>query len=191
MDAPKASEKQQACDQALEVANAALHDHRLDDADRALTAALAAAEACGAADPRNAVVLHHLGVLRGMQSRLPEAQAALEGAVLAWERAVGADDPHVCSSLTALGQVLAIQEKPALALPVFTRCLTIIEKTRGPAHAIVASCLHNVATQLQELGRHTEAIPHFEAALRLNPDYRLARENLTQAKQAPVAPPRP
>lgn len=156
------------CDRHLEAAAEALHTRRFADAEAALAAARDAASRCPDGDPRGAVVLHHLGILRGMQTRYGDAATALEAAVGAWEQALGPDDPHLCGSLNALAQVHAHCDRPDRAIPLFERCLALWERFRGPAHPVVATSLHNLATQYAAVARHADAVPLFERALRID-----------------------
>jgi tetratricopeptide (TPR) repeat protein len=168
-----ASPAQFRCDRLMSEAVAAMEGGRPADAERLLGEARKAATACGPGDPRNAVVLHHLGAIAASQERFRDAVRLLEESVKAWESSsVGPDDPHVCGTLNALAHLHAILREPERAAAHFRRCLAIFEKARGPAHPIVGVSAHNLGTQLAALGRHAEAAPLFERALNIDADAR-------------------
>ena len=93
------------------------------------------------------------GAMRGQQGRMAESLEDLRAAVVAKERAGGADNPDVALSLANLGLAFVRMDRAIEALPVVERSLGIMEKTLGPEHPRAAFVLSNYAELLNELGR--------------------------------------
>jgi predicted O-linked N-acetylglucosamine transferase (SPINDLY family) len=110
--------------------------------------------------PADAEAHANLGTLFNELQRFDEAERALRRAL-----DLGADDADTWNSLGA-----ALQGRPAAAEAAFRRAL---------AHkADFPDALNNLAECLQSQGRLAEALPHYQSALRLRPDFHVVHSNL-------------
>jgi tetratricopeptide (TPR) repeat protein len=155
--------------------------------------------------PNSAKARTDLGnALSHLPDRLPEAISQLEAAVRL--------DPNSSVPHTDLGSALWSAGRTAEAITEFQAALRIdpaypvardnlnaalaSDPTR-PANAIAyyesilrahpgnAEAHNNLGVMLASIGRHSEALEHFRAAVRLKPDYEDALYNLKLAESAP------
>jgi len=131
---------------------------RLDDAARRYAVILSA-------EPRNAGVLHRLGVLRAQQGQLAEAETLLRRAIDC--------NPSSSPAHSNLGMLLNLLERHQEAIPVLKRAIALAPHTPA-AH-------NNLGNTLQALGLHQAAATCFERALAIKPDYVEALSNLGSA----------
>ncbi len=120
-------------------------------------------------DP-HAEAIRHLG--RG-QEMLQRYQ--LEDAAGAFEDSLRQQSDFAESHFW-LGHVLQELAEPGRAIEEYRRALRF--GFRDPAVA-----LNNLGTSLSETGRWSEAVEQYRAGLKLQPDFALARDNLTQAER--------
>lgn len=88
-------------------------------------------------------------------------------------RAILATNPQHITALQCLG-ILGLQSgRPAVAVEMFDRALTIDDR--------MPECHHNLALALRALGRLDEAISHYQSAISFKPDHVEAHVNLANA----------
>ncbi len=102
-------------------------------------------------------LLNNRSYLRHRQKRFAEALDDARQAVLAKEKAGGADDPDIAQSLNNVSQVLVDQGVLHEALTHLERALVIAERGYGPQHPTTGLFLSNYAEMLNALGRFDEA----------------------------------
>jgi tetratricopeptide (TPR) repeat protein len=132
---------------------------RFEDAEQAYRASLAR-ERSPTALTNHGYALLHLG-------RLPEAEAALRESLTREGRSVRARH--------GLGEVLLEAGRLDEAVAEFTRVL------QQGAGAAAPMAHNNLGLALARLGRRSEARAHFQEALRLQPAFEAARQNLARA----------
>jgi len=93
----------------------------------------------------------------GRQGRYAEAEALFKRSLAIWEKALGADHPHVALSLNNLAVLYRIQGQDGQAEPLCKRSLGIREKALGPVHPHVAESLENLARLYGPTNRMKEA----------------------------------
>lgn len=112
------------------------------------------------------------GVLLGGALAVPAAYALLRASPARDNGAVGRGES--LSTLMSAGLDALARKDDARALELFRRATQAFPKN-APAH-------NNVCVALNELGRYEEAVPACEAALALQPGFRLAATNLAWAR---------
>nr|WP_281063312.1 tetratricopeptide repeat protein [Leptolyngbya sp. Cla-17] len=114
---------------------------------------------------------------------LPWYQHSLEIA----ETRLGAEHPHVATSLNNLAGLYQSQGRYSEAEPLYLRALAIYEQQLGADHPDVATSLNNLAGLYESQGRTSEAEPLFLRALAIreqqlgadHPDVATSLNNLT------------
>jgi len=96
------------------------------------------------------------GTMRERQGRLADALEDARRAVVAKEKAGGADDPDVAQSLGNIALCLAQLGEVEQALPIALRALKISEAGLGPQHPRTAIHLSNYGEILKGFGRFEE-----------------------------------
>ena len=156
----------------------AFEQHRYDEAEKWLKAALNEAEGFGSNDPRLATTLDDLAEVYHAQGKDAEAEPLYKRSLAISEKNHGRTHPEVAASLDNLADLYAAEGKDAEAEPLYKRSLVIWERTLGREHAHVAISLEKYATLLRRMNREAEA-----AALE-------ARVKAIRAKQPGGSPPK-
>ncbi len=81
------------------------------------------------------------------------------------EQELGANHPHIATSLNNLAALYQIMGRYTEAEPLFQRALSIREKELGANHLRTATSLNNLAALYESMGRYTEAELLFLRAL--------------------------
>jgi tetratricopeptide (TPR) repeat protein len=90
-------------------------------------------------------------------------------------------DPNDAIVYNNLGNALLAQEKLDAAIAAYRKALTLPDRLTTPASAHTLA--HNaLGVTLQEQGKLAEAIQVFQAALKIDPSYSKAQNNLKEAQ---------
>jgi tetratricopeptide (TPR) repeat protein len=135
----------------------ALHEGRLADAERLLTAALEQAEKYGLEDLRVADAANDLAVVYANSGRPLEAELLFTRALAIGERGLGADHPGVGATIQNLGILYATQERYREAEPLLKRSLAINLKEYGGTHPRTALSLKTLSSFYAIQGQMGEA----------------------------------
>jgi tetratricopeptide (TPR) repeat protein len=100
-----------------------------------------------------------LGLFYRAQGLYNEAIPYSEQCVRLTEQSLGADNPHVASSLNNLAELYRTQGRYPEAEPLYLRSLSIYEKQLGADNPHVASSLNNLALLYYFQGLYIEAEP--------------------------------
>jgi superkiller protein 3 len=124
-------------------------------------------------DPNSAIAYNGLGNALSDQKKLEQAIAAYRTAIKL--------DPNNSLIYPNLGNALSDQGKIDEAVNAYRKALTLpnMEGTLTTAHAHA----HNGLGLLQQQKKLEEAIREFEQAVKLDPNYSFARNNLEEAKR--------
>ncbi|HXM47065.1 MAG TPA: tetratricopeptide repeat protein, partial [Pyrinomonadaceae bacterium] len=82
-----------------------------------------------------------------------------------WSKSLGENHPSFATALNNLASNYVNTSRPALALPLFQRVVSIHEKALGLEHPLTGNSFENLASCYLELGLLSEAEPVFEKAL--------------------------
>ena len=135
----------------------ALHEGRIADAERLLTAALEQAEKYGLDDLRVADAANDLAVVYANSGRPLEAELLFSRALAIGEKGLGADHPGVGATIQNLGILYATQERYREAEPLLKRSLAINLKEYGSKHARTALSLKTLSSFYAIQGQMSEA----------------------------------
>jgi tetratricopeptide (TPR) repeat protein len=135
----------------------ALHEGRLADAERLLTAALEQAEKYGLDDLRVADAANDLAVVYANSGRPLEAELLFSRALAIGEKGLGADHPGVGATIQNLGILYATQERYREAEPLLKRSLAINLKEYGGKHVRTALSLKTLSSFYAIQGQMGEA----------------------------------
>jgi tetratricopeptide (TPR) repeat protein len=105
------------------------------------------------------------GAMRATQGRLQDAVEEIKRAIAAKEKALGADDPDVASSLNNAAIYLDELGEIERAAEYAQRAVKIMDAALGPDHPRAATSLTNYAEFLNRLNRFGEAREPAERAL--------------------------
>jgi tetratricopeptide (TPR) repeat protein len=141
------------------LAEALIHQHRLDQAEALYRRSLSILEIHG--DPSTlAMTRCKLGDLYFRRRRnLPEAETLYRQALPAWKQAPERDHPQIGLVLTGLAEVYIAQRRYPEAEPLLKQALEIQEKALGPDHPQVARVLLDYASLLHKQHSPREAAP--------------------------------
>ena len=135
----------------------ALHEGRLADAERLLTAALEQAEKYGVEDLRVADAANDLAVVYANSGKPVEAELLFNRALAIGEKGLGADHPGVGATVQNLGILYATQERYREAEPLLKRSLAINLKEFGSKHVRTALSLKTLSSFYAIQGQLGEA----------------------------------
>jgi tetratricopeptide (TPR) repeat protein len=135
----------------------ALHEGRLADAERLLTAALEQAEKYGLDDLRVADAANDLAVVYANSGKPLEAELLFARALTIGEKGLGADHPGVGATVQNLGILYATQERYREAEPLLKRSLAINLQEFGTNHARTALSLKTLSSFYAIQGQLGEA----------------------------------
>ncbi|HSA63539.1 MAG TPA: tetratricopeptide repeat protein [Nitrospira sp.] len=135
----------------------ALHEGRLADAERLLTAALEQAEKYGLDDLRVADAANDLAVVYANSGKPLEAELLFSRALAIGEKGLGADHPGVGATIQNLGILYATQERYREAEPLLKRSLAINLKEYGGSHVRTAMSLKTLSSFYAIQGQMGEA----------------------------------
>lgn len=135
----------------------ALHEGRLADAERLLTAALEQAEKYGSDDLRVADAANDLAVVYANSGKPLEAELLFSRALAIGEKGLGADHPGVGATIQNLGILYATQERYREAEPLLKRSLAINLKEYGGSHVRTAMSLKTLSSFYAIQGQMGEA----------------------------------
>jgi tetratricopeptide (TPR) repeat protein len=135
----------------------ALHEGRLTDAERLLTAALEQAEKYGLEDLRVADAANDLAVVYANSGKPLEAELLFSRALVIGEKGLGAEHPGVGATIQNLGILYATQERFREAEPLLKRSLAINLKEFGSNHARTALSLKTLSSFYAIQGQLGEA----------------------------------
>jgi tetratricopeptide (TPR) repeat protein len=121
------------------------------------------------ADPDSAVAHHNLGTLLAQRNRSDEAIAHFEKAI--------AIKPDSTESRNNLGNALAHLNRLDQSIVELEK---VLEVSRRQAEPYMRAC-YNIGVSPQTLDRDEEAIPHYQRAIAINPDYAEAHNALGNA----------
>ncbi|MBE9118739.1 CHAT domain-containing protein, partial [Lusitaniella coriacea LEGE 07157] len=93
------------------------------------------------------------------------AEPLYQRSLAIYEKALGADHPHVAASLNGLAGLYQAMGNYAAAEPLYQRSLTIDEKALGADHPHVATSLNGLAGLYQAMGNYAAAEPLFQRSL--------------------------
>jgi CHAT domain-containing protein/Tfp pilus assembly protein PilF len=134
---------------------------RFDDGERLLKQGLKLLEQTYGANVQTAPnydkILNDMGNLYKDAGRLPEAEAALNRAIVVGRAKSGEDHPNVASAMGNLAVVLEHETRFAEAEDLYKRTLAVDEKIFGPNHPVTAVALNNLASVYSHQGRSQEA----------------------------------
>lgn len=154
-----------AVDQQLRTIDHSLHDGRYAEAEVLAHTTLAALDAEGSGDSREAALLADRlveALLLGHRGLKPEAIAVARRAVALNERSFGAMDAETGRSLDRLGRVLTTREEYDEATIVLQRALLLLEDELGPGHTDVATARSSTGLLLLSQRKLDEALAWFE-----------------------------
>lgn len=135
----------------------ALHEGRLADAERLLTAALEQAEKYGVEDLRVADAANDLAVVYANSGKPLEAELLFRRALAIGEKGLGPDHPGVGATVQNLGILYATQERYREAEPLLKRALAINLKEYGGKHVRTALSLKTLSSFYAIQGQMGEA----------------------------------
>lgn len=135
----------------------ALHEGRLADAERLLTAALEQAEKYGLEDLRVADAANDLAVVYANSGKPIEAELLFNRALVIGEKGLGPDHPGVGATIQNLGILYATQERYREAEPLLKRSLAINLKEFGAKHPRTALSLKTLSSFYAIQGQLGEA----------------------------------
>ena len=135
----------------------ALHEGRLADAERLLTAALTQAEKYGLEDLRVADAANDLAVVYANSGKPLEAELLFNRALVIGEKGLGPDHPGVGATVQNLGILYATQERYREAEPLLKRSLAINLKEFGGKHLRTALSLKTLSSFYAIQGQMGEA----------------------------------
>lgn len=135
----------------------ALHEGRLADAERLLTAALEQAEKYGLEDLRVADAANDLAVVYANSGKPLEAELLFNRALVIGEKGLGPDHPGVGATVQNLGILYATQERYREAEPLLKRSLAINLKEYGGKHLRTALSLKTLSSFYAIQGQLGEA----------------------------------
>ena len=135
----------------------ALHEGRIADAERLLTAALEQAEKYGLEDLRVADAANDLAVVYANSGRPLEAELLFNRALTIGEKGLGVDHPGVGATIQNLGILYATQERYREAEPLLKRSLAINLKAYGGTHVRTALSLKTLSSFYAIQGQMGEA----------------------------------
>ncbi|HSF69863.1 MAG TPA: tetratricopeptide repeat protein [Nitrospira sp.] len=135
----------------------ALHEGRLADAERLLTAALEQAEKYGLDDLRVADAANDLAVVYANSGKPLEAELLFGRALAIGEKGLGPDHPGVGATIQNLGILYATQERYREAEPLLKRSLAINLKEYGGKHVRTALSLKTLSSFYAIQGQMGEA----------------------------------
>jgi len=135
----------------------ALHEGRLADAERLLTAALEQAEKHGLEDLRVADAANDLAVVYANSGKPLEAELLFTRALAIGEKGLGAEHPGVGATVQNLGILYATQERYREAEPLLKRSLAINLKEYGGKHVRTALSLKTLSSFYAIQGQMAEA----------------------------------
>lgn len=135
----------------------ALHEGRLADAERLLTAALEQAEKYGVEDLRVADAANDLAVVYANSGKPVEAELLFNRALVIGEKGLGSDHPGVGATVQNLGILYATQERYREAEPLLKRSLAINLKEFGSKHVRTALSLKTLSSFYAIQGQLGEA----------------------------------
>lgn len=135
----------------------ALHEGRLVDAERLLTAALEQAEKYGVEDLRVADAANDLAVVYANSGKPVEAELLFSRALVIGEKGLGPDHPGVGATVQNLGILYATQERFREAEPLLKRSLAINLKEFGGKHLRTALSLKTLSSFYAIQGHMGEA----------------------------------
>ena len=141
-----ASAQQTAWENYLEAGQKAYEQGDYPEARKMFSAALEEADKSGPDDPRVAISLAWLTVLKDIQI-------------------LGPEHPATATSLNDLATLYYGQGRYAQVEPLLQRALAIREKTLGPEHPNLATGLNNLALLYDEQGKYAQAVPLYQRAL--------------------------
>jgi tetratricopeptide (TPR) repeat protein len=117
-------------------------------------------------DPNSAVAHHNLGTLLAQRNRSDEAIGHFEKAI--------AIKPDATESRNNLANALARLNRLDQSIAELEK---VLEVSRRQAEPYMRAC-YNIGVSLQALDRDEEAIPHYQRAIAINPDYAEAHNAL-------------
>lgn len=166
-----------------ELGGRALSHGRFAEAEPALAAALARAEAFGLNDPRLASSLNALGDLRMAQGAPAKAEPLYRRALGIMEKTSGPDAPETAATVAYLAEACALTGKEAEAAKLQRRALSSAEKD-PKRHAEIAARLSEIAVLQRSLGRDDAAAHAYRRALAvtekaLGPENRFTADRLS------------
>jgi len=113
----------------------AFEQHRYDEAEKWLKAALNEAEGFGSNDPRLATTLDDLAEVYHAQGKDAEAEPLYKRSLVIWERTLGREHAHVAISLQKYATLLRRMNREAEAAALEARAKTIRAKQPGGSPA--------------------------------------------------------
>jgi len=143
----------------------AFEQHRYDEAEKWLKAALNEAEGFGSNDPRLATTLDDLAEVYHAQGKDAEAEPLYKRSLAIREKAGVPDQSDQVGTLNGLADLYRAQGKYAEAEPLYKRSLAISEKNHGRTHPEVAASLDNLADLYAAEGKDAEAEPLYKRSL--------------------------
>jgi tetratricopeptide (TPR) repeat protein len=143
----------------------AFEQHRYDEAETWLKAALNEAEGFGSNDPRLATTLDDLAEVYHAQGKDAEAEPLYKRSLAIREKAGVPDQSDQVGTLNGLADLYRAQGKDAEAEPLYKRSLAISEKNHGRTHPEVAASLDNLADLYAAQGKDAEAEPLYKRSL--------------------------
>jgi tetratricopeptide (TPR) repeat protein len=153
----------------------ALHEGRLADAERLLTAALEQAEKYGLEDLRVADAANDLAVVYANSGRPLEAELLFSRALTIGEKGLGIDHPGVGATIQNLGILYATQERYREAEPLLKRSLAINLKEYGGKHVRTALSLKTLSSFYAIQGQMGEAERLIQKSLSILEESRLTQ----------------
>lgn len=155
----------------------ALHEGRLADAERLLTAALEQAEKYGLEDLRVADAANDLAVVYANSGKPLEAELLFSRALAIGEKGLGADHPGAGATIQNLGILYATQERYREAEPLLKRSLAINLKEYGAKHARTALSLKTLSSFYAIQGQMGEAERLIQKSLAILEESRVMQDD--------------
>jgi tetratricopeptide (TPR) repeat protein len=176
-----------AAEDRLATGNALLSAGRYADAAVEFSAEAASLQKPNVDLKRLAGSLNGLGYSQILLGRYDEAEAALHGALEAWESAAGPNAPESLNCRMDLAELERARGRYAAAEAALAGLQALMENTAGAGSALFASVLRERAVALDDAGREADAIPLYERALailKLQPEGRESKIGLLLANLA-------
>lgn len=113
----------------------------------------------------SASIWFQLAVLALSERRLADAADRFAGARARYAKVLGPGAPATIGALRQLALVRRRQKQPDQAQRQLLECLALATKHLGPRHREVAIVHNELGLLVAEVGRHGEAVVHFDATL--------------------------
>jgi tetratricopeptide (TPR) repeat protein len=142
---------------AMDAAERAIRDGRVEDAERSLRSAIAEVDRPGAPRIRLARSVEALADLYHSRERLEQAEPLYLRAIVLWEETLGPRQPRTGIALHNLALLYLAQCRVEEAMPLVERVVNLWGETLGADHPDRVTAIRSEAEMLRRCGRTEEA----------------------------------